>query len=66
MAMRFGSMLPIIRFLTVWKASQSYKEVATDITASKLENSIYEGKINAIQRSQAVIEFELDGDPKRQ
>ena len=34
---------------------------ATDITSSKLENSIYEGKINAIQRSQAVIEFELDG-----
>jgi methyl-accepting chemotaxis protein len=34
---------------------------ATDITAVKLRNAEFEGKINAISRSQAVIEFELDG-----
>ena len=34
---------------------------ATDITASKLQIAEYEGKIRAIERAQAVIEFELDG-----
>jgi methyl-accepting chemotaxis protein len=34
---------------------------ATDVTASKLENAEYEGKLKAIDRVQAVIEFELDG-----
>nr|MDJ0868734.1 PAS domain S-box protein [Myxococcota bacterium] len=34
---------------------------ATDVTASKLENAEYEGKVEAINRSRAVIEFELDG-----
>jgi PAS domain S-box-containing protein len=34
---------------------------ATDITASKLQIAEYEGKIQAINRSQAVIEFNLDG-----
>lgn len=40
-----------------------YKVVkfATDITDQKLKNSDYEGQIAAIGRSQAVIEFELDG-----
>ncbi len=40
-----------------------YKVVkyATDVTASKLRNSEFEGKINAINRAQAVIEFNLDG-----
>lgn len=34
---------------------------ATDITAQTLKNADYEGQINAIGKSQAVIEFELDG-----
>ncbi len=34
---------------------------ATDITESKIKNSEFEGKINAINRSQAVIEFDLNG-----
>ncbi len=34
---------------------------ATDVTAEKLQNAEYEGKITAIDRVQAVIEFELDG-----
>ncbi|RLT90584.1 MULTISPECIES: PAS domain S-box protein [unclassified Ketobacter] len=34
---------------------------ATDITADKLRNADYQGQLNAISRSQAVIEFELDG-----
>jgi methyl-accepting chemotaxis protein len=34
---------------------------ATDITASKLRSADFEGKINAINRVQAVIEFSTDG-----
>jgi methyl-accepting chemotaxis protein len=34
---------------------------ATDVTAVKLQNAEYEGKVEAINRAQAVIEFELDG-----
>lgn len=34
---------------------------ATDVTASKLQTAEYEGKVQAISRAQAVIEFELDG-----
>jgi len=34
---------------------------ATDVTAVKLQNAEYEGKVQAINRSQAVIEFNLDG-----
>jgi methyl-accepting chemotaxis protein len=34
---------------------------ATDVTAAKLRNAEYEGKMKAIDRVQAVIEFELDG-----
>ncbi len=34
---------------------------ATDITATKLKNADFEGQINALRRSQAVIEFRLDG-----
>ncbi len=34
---------------------------ATDVTAEKLQTAEFEGKIEAINRSQAVIEFELDG-----
>ncbi|MGI5175437.1 PAS domain S-box protein [Dactylosporangium sp. CA-152071] len=34
---------------------------ATDITASKHRNAEYEGKVTAIDRAQAVIEFDLDG-----
>lgn len=34
---------------------------ATDITAKKLQNADYESKLSAIERSQAVIEFSLDG-----
>lgn len=36
-------------------------KVATDITAAKLRNADYEGQIAAINRSQAVIQFKLDG-----
>ena len=40
-----------------------YKVVkyATDITAAKLSNAEYEGKDHAINRAQAVIEFDLEG-----
>ncbi len=34
---------------------------ATDVTASKLQLAEFEGKVRAINRAQAVIEFELDG-----
>ncbi len=34
---------------------------ATDVTATKLQNAEYEGKVEAIGRAQAVIEFALDG-----
>jgi len=34
---------------------------ATDVTATKLQNAEFEGKIQAIDRAQAVIEFDLDG-----
>jgi methyl-accepting chemotaxis protein len=34
---------------------------ATDVTAAKLQTAEYEGKIRAIDRAQAVIEFALDG-----
>ena len=34
---------------------------ATDVTAVKLQTAEYEGKIRAIDRALAVIEFELDG-----
>jgi len=34
---------------------------ATDITAQKLRSADYEGQIKAIYKSQAVIEFKLDG-----
>jgi methyl-accepting chemotaxis protein len=34
---------------------------ATDVTAQKLQQAEYEGKIRAIDRAQAIIEFELDG-----
>ncbi len=34
---------------------------ATDITAAKLKNADYEGQLAAISKSQAVIEFDLDG-----
>ncbi|WP_306214926.1 PAS domain S-box protein [Actinoplanes sp. RD1] len=34
---------------------------AMDVTETKLRNAEYEGKVNAIGRSQAVIEFDLSG-----
>jgi methyl-accepting chemotaxis protein len=34
---------------------------ATDVTSSKLQIAEYEGMVRAIERAQAVIEFELDG-----
>jgi len=34
---------------------------ATDITADKIKNADYEGQLAAIRKSQAVIEFSLDG-----
>ena len=35
---------------------------ATDITQDKLKNAYFEGQINAIGKSQAVIEFDVDGN----
>jgi len=34
---------------------------ATDVTAAKLKNADYQGQLAAISKSQAVIEFKLDG-----
>ncbi len=34
---------------------------ASDVTAAKLQNAEYEGKVRAIDRAQAVIEFDLEG-----
>ena len=34
---------------------------ATDVTLAKLRNAEFEGKLDAISRAQAVIEFDLDG-----
>jgi len=34
---------------------------AMDVTAQKMRNAEFEGKVNAIDRAQAVIEFDLDG-----
>ncbi|OZA84701.1 MAG: hypothetical protein B7X76_06305, partial [Azorhizobium sp. 39-67-5] len=36
-------------------------KVATDITAETMKNADYRGQIDAISKSQAMIEFELDG-----
>lgn len=35
---------------------------ATDVTQDKLKNAYFEGQINAIDKSQAVIEFDVDGN----
>lgn len=45
------------------KNGKPYKIVkfATDITAEKVRSADYEGQIRAIHKSQAVIEFNLDG-----
>ena len=37
-------------------------KIATDITADKLRNANYEGQLDAIGKSQAVIEFDLKGN----
>ena len=34
---------------------------ATDVTATKLQNADYQGQIAAVNKAQAVIEFNLDG-----
>ncbi|MCJ2023978.1 PAS domain-containing protein, partial [Methylobacterium sp. J-067] len=34
---------------------------ATDVTAQKLRNADFEGKLRALDRSQGIIEFDLDG-----
>jgi len=45
------------------RSGQPFKVVkyATDVTAQKLQESDYRGQIAAIGKSQAVIEFQLDG-----
>ena len=45
------------------KGGRPFKVVkyATDITAAKLRNADFEGQISAIGKSQAVIEFNMDG-----
>ncbi len=44
-------------------SGRPYKVVkfATDITARKLQNAEFESKLNAVSKTQAVIEFNLDG-----
>jgi len=39
-----------------------FVKFATDVTATKLANAEFEGKVNAIGRAQAVIEFDLQGN----
>lgn len=39
----------------------SVVKFASDITGRKMKTSEYEGKINAVSKSQALIEFSLDG-----
>ena len=36
-------------------------KLATDITAARQKNAEFEGRVTAIDRSQAVVEFDLDG-----
>lgn len=45
------------------KEGKPYKVIkfATEITASKCQNAEYEGKLQAISKAQAIIEFNLDG-----
>ena len=45
-------------------AGEVYKVIkfATDVTEQKIRNADYEGKVNAMGKSQAVIEFDLDGN----
>jgi len=38
-----------------------FVKFATDITAEKLRNADYQGQIEAVTKSQAVVEFKLDG-----
>jgi methyl-accepting chemotaxis protein len=38
---------------------------ATDVTEAKLRNAEFEAKVDAIERAQAVIEFDLDGNVLR-
>lgn len=47
----------------IGRNGKAYKVVkfATDITAQKLTAADHEGQIHAIQKSQAVIEFKIDG-----
>jgi methyl-accepting chemotaxis protein len=40
-------------------------EFATDVTDAKLRNAEFEAKVSAIERAQAVIEFDLDGNVLR-
>lgn len=41
---------------------ESVVKFATDITAEKQRNSEFEGKLDALSRSQAVIEFDMQGN----
>lgn len=36
-------------------------KIATDVTAQRMQAADYEGQINAVSKSQAVIEFSMDG-----
>jgi methyl-accepting chemotaxis protein len=36
-------------------------KIATDVTQQKLKNADFQGQIDAIHKSQAIIEFEMDG-----
>ena len=54
-------MLLTIRCLILSGKPHKVVKYATNITESKLRNAEFEGKIAALNRIQAVIEFELDG-----
>ena len=61
MARRSGSRQPTIRFLDPDGRPGKIVKFATDITARKLADADALGQIEAIGRTQAVIQFDLDG-----
>ena len=56
-----GSKRPTTPSSTRKASPRKVVKFATDVTEQKLQNANYEGQINAIQKSQGVIEFEMDG-----
>ena len=61
MARKFGFKVPTIPSSTRMASRSKSSSIATDVTEQKLRNADFEGQIAAIRKSQAVIEFEMDG-----